>query len=162
MRAPRKAVRIGVPILVVGLLAIVALWRVGLPVDGGSAPPAGAPRAIEPLTRIADVFAANSIGRTASLEQVTVREVLSPRAAWIDARAVDQPGVEDEPLFAVLDPDIRMSQDVVWRAGTRATLIGLVRPAPAPQTAVRQWSIDPATAETLATRGTYLHVTEVR
>jgi hypothetical protein len=42
------------------------------------------------------------------------------------------------------------------------TLIGLVRPAPAPSEAMRQWAIDAATAELLRKRGTYLHAVEVR
>ena len=46
--------------------------------------------------------------------------------------------------------------------GRRLTLIGLVRPAPDTATAIRQWHIDEATAKSLAERGTYLHVTEIR
>jgi hypothetical protein len=42
------------------------------------------------------------------------------------------------------------------------TLIGLVRAAPAVDVAVRQWSIDAATARAVEQAGTYLYVTEVR
>ena len=42
------------------------------------------------------------------------------------------------------------------------TLIGLVRAAPPEDTAIRQWSLDPATAKAVREQGTYLHVTEIR
>src|SRR5688500_19409425 len=59
MKRPRKAVRVGVPILVIGLLALAALWRVGAPADARRTGTAtdGRPSALEPLTNITDVAA---------------------------------------------------------------------------------------------------------
>ena len=157
MARRRNVVRLGVPALIVAGLAAVALWRVGAPAadssaaaTSGSSSPLGTP----PLTRIADLLAENTTGRQASLERVPVREVMSPRTFWI--------GDGDELAFVVLDPDVKRGPDVRIAPGARVTLIGLVRPAPAPSEAMRQWAIDAATAEALEQRGTYLHAVEVR
>ncbi len=107
-----------------------------------------------PLTQIADVLAANAAGRQASLENVSVQAVTGPRTFWI--------GEGDESAFVVLDPDVKRSPDARIAPGARVTLLGLVRPAPDPEAAMRQWSIDAATAESLQKRGTYLHATEIR
>ena len=93
-------------------------------------------------------------GRQASLERVAVREVTSPRTFWI--------GEGDEAAFVVLDPDVKRGPDVRIAPGVRVSLIGLVRPAPPPSDAMRQWAIDASTAELLEKRGTYLHAIEVR
>ena len=160
MKRPRKAVRIGLPVLVIGLLALAALWRVGSP--GGSVATNGSQTTtpLGPLTRIAEVAAQNSVGRRASLENVRVRSLPSERTAWIDSGANVGPGTE--LVFAVLDPDVKRATDLRWQPGARVTLIGIVRPSPAPEQAIRQWQIDDATAAALQTRGTYLHVTEIR
>ena len=64
-------------------------------------------------------------------------------------------------FLAVLDPDVKRIGIADVTPGSRVTLIGLVRPAPEPEDAMRRWSIDAATARALRERGTYLHVTEV-
>jgi hypothetical protein len=157
MARRRNVVRLGVPALIVAGLAVVALWRVGAP--------AGDPRAVgttgraattpsRPLTAIVEVLSANAVGRQASLERVAIREVTSPRTFWI--------GSGDESSFVVLDPDVKRSPDTRVTRGARVTLIGLVRPAPDPAQAVRQWNIDSATAEFVKQHGTYVHATEIR
>jgi hypothetical protein len=164
MKRPRKAVRVGVPILVIGLLALLALWRVGAPVDSKktSGQPASRPAPLEPLTRITDIGAGTSALRRASLENVRVLELPSARTAWIDSGSVPLTAPSAERVFAVLDPDVKRASDVLWQPGARVTLIGLVRPSPTATDAIRQWMIDEATAEELEHRGTYLHVTEIR
>ena len=157
MARRRTVVRLGVPALIVAGLAAVALWRVSAPAAGP--PEAGStgtpsPTRTPPLTRIVDLLAENTVGRQASVERAPIRDVTSPRTFWI--------GDGDESAFVVLDPDVRRGPDVRIARGARVTLIGLVRPAPAPSEAMRQWAIDAATAEALEKRGTYLHAVEVR
>jgi hypothetical protein len=148
-----RAVRLAVPAAFVAILTFVALWRVSAPV----VPASGTSAEREPLaalTQIAEVLADNSIGRRASLEQVVIRGVASPRALWI--------GGDDDRVFVVLDPDVKNASHVPIRAGERVTLIGLVRAAPSEDEAIKQWALDSATAKTVHERGTYLHVTEIR
>jgi hypothetical protein len=159
MKRPRKAVRIGVPILVIGLLAFAALWRIGAPADASRADGGGR---LEPLTRLTDIEAATSVLRRASLEQVRVIGLPSARTAWIDSGSAPLAAPSTERVFAVLDPDVKRAADVQWEVGARVTLIGLVRPSPSAADAMRQWQIDEATAADLEKRGTYLHVTEIR
>jgi hypothetical protein len=160
---PRKAIRIGVPVLVIGLLALAALWRVGSPPEARrEGEPAATREPLAPLTRLAEVASQNSIARQASLEGVRVRELPSERTAWIDAGSAPLTEPATERIFAVLDPDVKRPPGLRWEAGVRVTLIGLVRPSPDPATAIRQWGIDDATAADLEHRGTYLHVTEIR
>ena len=157
--ARRHAVRLGIPALIVAGLACVALWRVGPPaIEPAAAGTSGTavPRAVaSPLTTLAEVVAANAVGRQASLESVEVREVTSPRTFWVGTAGGEQ-------AFVVLDPDLKRTEGAAIATGRRVTLIGLVRPAPDTSTAIRQWKIDEATAESLAARGTYLHVTEIQ
>jgi hypothetical protein len=163
MKRPRKAVRVGLPILVIGLLALAALWRVGAPADARRASETAAtPRALEPLTRITDIGAGTSILRKASLENVRVSELPSPRTAWIDSGSAPLAPASTERAFAVLDPDVKRPAGLAWEPGVRVTLIGLIRPSPPAADAIRQWGIDDATAAQLQQRGTYLHVTEIR
>ena len=149
-RRPR-AVRLGVPAFIVAILALVALWRVGVPPPG---PSPSRREALGPLTQLAEVLADNSIGRQASLENVIVREVPSARTLWI--------GSGGDRVFVVLDPDLKNVSGTALQPGASVTLLGLVRAAPPDDTARRQWAIDAATAAALRERGTYLHVTEVR
>ncbi len=157
--ARRHAVRLGIPGLVVAGLAMVALWRVGPPpIERATTGTSGTavPRAVAaPLTTLAELVATNAVGRQASLESVEVREVTSPRTFWIGTSA-------GERAFVVLDPDVKRTDGAGVAPGQRVTLIGLVRPAPDAETAIRQWKIDEATAKSLVERGTYLHVTEIR
>ena len=158
MARRRNVVRLGVPALIVAGLAAVALWRISVPAADPTAVGASgttSPARTMPLTRIADLLAENTAGRQASLERVPVREVMSPRTFWIGEEG-------DQFAFVVLDPDVKRGPDVRIAPGARVTLIGLVRPAPAPSEAMRQWAIDAATAESLVKRGTYLHAIEVR
>ena len=141
MKRPRKAVRIGVPALVIGLLTLAALWRVG-------------------TTPKATVAVAPAV-RPATLQDVRIRSLPSPRTAWVDAGAGIGAGQPDD-VFVVLDPDVKRPADLEWEPGIRVTLIGIVRPVPATADAIRQWSIDDSTAMELTRRGTYLHVTEIR
>jgi hypothetical protein len=157
MARQRNVVRLGVPALIVAGLAAVALWRIGEPAaDPSAAGTTGtaSPTRTAPLTRIADLLAENMAGRQASLENVPVREVMSPRTFWI--------GDGDQAAFVVLDPDVKKGPEVRIAPGARVTLIGLVRPAPPPREAMKQWAIDASTAESLETRGTYLHAIEIR
>src|SRR5687768_9716324 len=159
MARRRNVVRLGIPALIVAVLTVVALWRVGAPVGrtspAGTSPPERPNAPLGPLTTIAEVLAENAIGRRASLERVEIRQVVGPRTFWFGP--ADQP-----PAFAVLDPDVRQDAGVRIAPGARVTLIGLVRPSPAAEQAMRQWRLDEPTARVVEERGTYLHVTEIR
>ena len=141
MKRPRKAVRLGVPALVIGLLTLAALWRVG-------------------TTPKATVAVAPAV-RPATLQDVRIRSLPSPRTAWVDAGSAVALGQPDD-VFVVLDPDVKRPPDLRWEPGMRVTLVGIVRPVPAPADAIRQWTIDESTTMELTRRGTYLHVTEIR
>src|SRR5215211_6861910 len=97
-RRPR-AVRLAIPATIVAILALVALWRVTAPVVPVSGDSASRSEPLAPLTQLAEVLADNSIGRRASLENVVIGEIVSPRTLWI--------GKEDERVFVVLDPDVK-------------------------------------------------------
>jgi len=158
--ARRHAVRLGIPALIVAGLAFVALWRVGEPENtpdrvattGSRNPTATAPDI--PLTKLTDLLTDNAVGRQASLEAVEIRQVTTDRTFWVG-------DINEPPAFAVLDPDVKRIAIATVRPGVKVTLIGLVRPAPATEEAMRQWHIDSATARALQERGTYVHVTEI-
>ena len=142
--------------MVIAVLMFVALWRVSVapqPADGAASAPRPAP--LPALTELADILATNAIGRRASLENVPIRAIPSVRTLWIGRS-------DRERVFVVLDPDVKRSHEARMVEGARVTLIGLVRPSPLPEVAVRQWSLDSATAQAVADVGTYLHVTEIR
>jgi hypothetical protein len=136
MARSRNVVRLGVPALIVAALAVAALWRVGAPATDATA--------IAPSANV----------RPAALEGVRVVTVTSPRTFWMEAQG--------ERAFVVLDPDVVRAPEVGIEPGARLTLVGLVRPAPPPDQAMRQWGIDADTAHALEELGTYLHCTEVR
>jgi hypothetical protein len=153
-RKRRRAVQIGLPALVIGVLAFAALWRIGRPAAPDSTEIAATgPVGLPPLTTPADVLVPTSIGRRATLERVRILSRPSPRTLWIGSEAVR--------VFVVLDPDVKQAPDALLTDGASVTLIGLVRRAPAPADAVRQWSLDPETAEVVRDGGIYLHVTEL-
>jgi hypothetical protein len=152
-RRPR-AVRLGIPALFVAILTLVALYRIGAPIAPGSATGSNRATPLDPLKQLAEVLSENSIGRQASLENVVVREVSSPRTLWI--------GTDGERVFVVLDPDVKNPDSTTVQRGARLNLLGLVRAAPAEDVAIRQWALDPATAKTVREHRTYLHVTEIR
>ena len=107
----RNAVRLGLPALIVAILAGVALWRVGpSPQPLHSYPrPGGRPYPSDtPLSHIVDVLAANAVGREASLEHVEVQEIIGHGAFWASAggerpslpssaAAWSGPGVDSNP-----------------------------------------------------------------
>ena len=132
--ARRHAVRLGIPALIVAGLALYAFSRVSQP-------------------EIAPETAATS-GVKASLENVEVRQVTSSRTFWMG-------DIDEPPAFAVLDPDVKRTGLTAVTPGARVSVVGLVRPAPEPEVAMRQWQIDAATAHALQERGTYVHVTEI-
>ena len=151
----RNAVRLGIPAIIVAALAIIALWRVGPPPEEPHAVGTnGVASAAEPLRSVAEVLGSNVVGRQASLERVRIREVVTDRTYWI--------GSGDERAFVVLDPDVKRIGIVRMVPGARVTLVGLVRPAPEPEQAMRDWHVDAETARSIKERGTYLHVTELR
>src|SRR2546423_5567589 len=100
--ARRAVVRLGVPALIVALLAIVALWRVGPPPQqqagavGTTGTGAGKALTI-PIKTVAELISNNSIGREASLEHVRIRERAGDRFFWIGSG-------DERPVFVVLDP----------------------------------------------------------
>jgi hypothetical protein len=154
-RKRRRAVQIGIPALIIGVLTFVALWRLGTPAsDEAVATTTDKPVPLPPVGTPAEVLLPTSIGRQASLENVRVLAVPSARTLWI--------GDDVVRVFAVLDPDVKQSAESPLPEGARVTLIGLVRRAPAPDVAVKQWFIDAETAETVRDGGIYLHVTEVQ
>jgi hypothetical protein len=138
MARRRHAVRLGIPLLIVGGLAALAIWRLGPPPDASQ--PIG-------TTGLLD--------REASLERIEVRQLTSATTFW--AGDVDQ-----KPVFAVIAGNARRAPGVKIAPGQPVTLIGAVRPAPPTTEMTRRWRIDAATAESVAKLGTYLEVTEVR
>jgi hypothetical protein len=156
-RKRQRAVRIGIPVLVVGGLTFVALWQVTSrpPAARTAAAPAPGGAPLPPLTQAADVISGAAVGRRASRENVPILAMPSARSLWIAADT-------DRRVMAVLDPDVKRSHEARVAAGARVTLIGLVRPAPSADVAVRQWSIDAETARFVEQAGAYLYVTEIR
>ena len=145
--------QLGIPALVIGGLTFVALWRVGTPktsISGTAATRVPLP----PVTTTAEIVLPTSVGRRASLENVRILSLPSARTLWVGSDAVR--------LFVVLDPDVKQSHEARLTEGARLTLVGLVRRAPSPTDAMRQWSVDADTAEVVRDGGIYLHVTEVR
>jgi hypothetical protein len=157
----RAVVKLGIPALVVAALAVVALWRVGPPpVTSGEVGTTGAAapeHVTAPLTTVADMLTNNAVGREASLEHVPVRERVGDRYLWIGSG-------DERPVFAVLDQDARVDTQhpIDLSPGQRVTFIGIVRPVPKADEAVKQWHVPPATGRLIEESGTYLHVTEIR
>lgn len=151
----RTAVRLGIPALIVGALALIALWRVGAPVDGEPGA-TGTSGDVAPLARIAEVIGENAAGREASLEDVEIRQLISQRTFWVGH-------INDKPVFAVLASDARRRPPgLKLEAGSRVMLIGRIEPAPEPSEARRQWGLDESTAQSVQENGVYLLVTEIR
>jgi hypothetical protein len=154
-RRSRRAIRLGIPGLIVGILAFAALWRVGTstprPQPGA---PTQKPAPLPPVSSPPEILVPASIGRRAVLERVAIDTIPSARTLWI--------GAGGQRVFVVLDPDVKRSDEAQVVAGGRVTLVGLVRRAPTADAAMRQWALDAETAHTVEQGGTYLHVTEVR
>jgi hypothetical protein len=159
MSRRRNAVRVGIPVLVGTVLTAIALWRVGSPPDAvpdaAQAPAAPVRATPGAVTTIADLAAPGAIGRRARFEGVEVREVVSARTFWFGPAG-------EPPAFGVLDPDVQRSAEMALMPGARVTLIGMVRPSPSPDQAMRQWQLDEPVARAVNERGSYLHVTEIR
>jgi hypothetical protein len=152
-RRPR-AVRLGIPGAIVGVLAIVALWRLGGTPPSGNRGQAAAPVSA-PITAVVDLVAHNTIGRQASLDRVQVGEMVSARAFWI--------GTSDEKaVFAALDRAAAVPAGLVIAQGTHIAITGVVQPASDAAAVASRLGIDAATAAAVARQGTYLLVTAVR
>jgi len=158
--ARRTVVRLGVPALIVAVLAIVALWRVGPPPQQAAAPVGTSGTAAEkvltgPIKTVAELVSNNAVGREASLEHVRIRERVGDRFYWIGSG-------DERPVFVVLDPDVKRTTATTLRIGARVTLIGIVRPVPTADEVQQQWHLPVPVATVIADSGTYLHVTEIR
>jgi len=160
--ARRAVVRLGIPALIVAVLAVVALWRIGPPPRNASAvgTTGTTGTSVEktltaPITTLAEVMSNNSVGREASLEHVNIRESAGDRFYWIGSG-------DDRPTFVVLDPDVKRTTETTLRPGARVTLIGIVRPVPTAADVEQKWHLPAATAALIAESGTYLYVTEIR
>jgi hypothetical protein len=129
----RRAAVLGVPAVIVAVLALAALWRVGVPPDG------------EP-------GAAGTIGlnpdRRASLDRVQVRQLTSDHTFWAGA-------LDEEPVFVVSDRPVRMEP------GSEVTIEGRVEAAPEVDAARRRWGIDEATARAVRERGVYVRASRI-
>jgi hypothetical protein len=152
-RRRRTAVRLGIPVLIVGVLTLVALWRIAPPPP--AEPAVGTAgresRVLEPLTRLSDVLTANAVGRRASLEDVPVRHQTGRSTFWVG-------GPDHDLVFVVLDEPAR-GRARVPDPGTRVTLAGAVEPVPDDPS--RAWAVDPITARMVRERGVYLRATEM-
>jgi hypothetical protein len=159
MSRRRNVVRLGIPAIIVGILAVAAVWRIGPPPDvpdalatSGSA---SAYPSEGPLRRVVDVLADNAVGREASLEGIEVRQLTSATTFWAGSP-------DDKPVFAVVIADAKRAPGVRIVAGREVTLIGVVRPALSEQEMMRRWRLDAATAAAVQEAGTYLEVREIR
>ena len=154
-RRRRAVARLGVPGLIVAVLALVALWRIGPPAgdEPGAVGTRGGGGVLEPLTRLADVLTTNAVGRRASLEKVPVRQLTSDSTFWAGE-------LDGDPVFVVLDPAAKRSARTL-EPGTRVTLVGTVEPVPDLEEAARLWRVDQATARAVRDIGVFLRVTAV-
>jgi hypothetical protein len=158
--ARRAVVKLGIPALIVAVLAVAALWRVGRPPQQnptavGTTGTRAEKTLTVPLTTLAELVSNNAVGREASLEHVRIRERAGDRFYWIGSG-------DERPVFVVLDPDVKRTTETTLRPGARVTLIGIVRPVPKADEAMKQWHLPAATATLVADAGTYLYVTEIR
>jgi hypothetical protein len=129
----RRAVVLGVPAVIVAVLALAALWRVGAPPD--SEPGAAGTIGLNP-------------DRRASLERVQVRQLTSERTFWAGTP-------DEEPVFVVSDRPLRIEP------GSEVTIEGRVEAAPATDVARREWDIDEATARAVRERGVYVRASRI-
>jgi hypothetical protein len=150
----RTVVSLGIPALFVGVLALIALWRIGPPpgtLDEDR--PAGRSEGENPITRIAELITQNAVGRQAAVNDAVIEHLVTTRTFWITDGS--------ERAFVVLDPDVTRLDNVRVADGRHVRLVGLVRPAPNADRAMRQWGLDDDTAREVEMQGTYLHVTEI-
>ena len=132
-RRRRRSVVLGVPAAIVAVLAIIALWRVGAPVDR------------EP-------GAAGTMGinekREASLASIEVRQLTSDRTFWAGE-------IDEQPVFVVSARPIRLEP------GSHVSIVGHLEPAPPVDVAQREWRVDEATARAVEKLGTYLRARSI-
>jgi hypothetical protein len=129
----RRAVVLGVPAVIVAVLALAALWRV-------SVPPHGEPGAAGTIGLNPD--------RRATLERVQVRQLTSERTFWAGS-------LDEEPVFVVSDRPVRVEP------GSELTIEGRVEAAPAVDVAKREWGIDEGTARAVRERGVYVRASRI-
>ena len=132
-RRRRRASVLGVPAIIVAVMALVALWRVGTP-------PSGEPGAAGTIGLNPD--------RNATLERVEVRQLTSERTFWAGA-------ADEEPVFVVSDRPIGVEP------GSEVTVAGKVEAAPSVEVARRQWGIDEATARAVSERGVFVRASRI-
>ena len=136
MARRRHAVRLGIPALIVAVLALVALWRI--------APPR------EPLRPVAT----SGDSTRAAIERIPIRQVTSATTFW--AGRIDEP-----PVFVVVAADATRGSKVTLRAGVDVSLVGVVHPVPAEADMIGRWGIDAPTAKSVRQVGTYIEATQV-
>jgi hypothetical protein len=132
-RRRRKSVVLGVPALIVAVLALAALWRVSTP--PGSEPGSAGTIGLNP-------------DRVATLERVRVRQLTSDRTLWVAAP-------DDDPIFVVSDRPVR------FEPGAEVTITGRVEASPTEAAAVRDWGIGEATAREVHARGVYVRASRI-
>jgi hypothetical protein len=138
MARRRHAVRLGIPALIVGGLAVLAIWRLGPPPDPGQ-----------------PIGTTGLIDREASVEGIEIRQLTSATTFWAG-------DIDEKPLFAVVSGNTKRAAGVKILPGREVTLIGTVRAAPPVEEMMARWRLDAATAASVHELGTYLDVKEVR
>lgn len=125
----RVIVRLGIPLLIVTVLTLAALWRV----------------ARTPVATDEPATVAMASGQTITLAGVEVRQLTSRRTFWL--------GSPDEvPTFVALDREAPAELE----PGRRVTVRGVIEPAPSVDEARERWGINAATARMVRERGLYL------
>lgn len=93
--------------------------------------------------------------REAALEDIEIRQVTSATTFWAGK-------VGEEPVFVVLDANVRRARNVRLLAGREVALVGEVHPAPAVAEMQQAWRVDEATATAVMEMGRYLLASEIR
>jgi hypothetical protein len=125
---------LGVPAAIVGVLAVIALLRLGAPDE--REPGAAGTMGFNPE-------------REASIASIEVRQLTSDRTFW--AGAIDEP-----PVFVVSEGPVGVEP------GARVSIVGRVQPAPPIEIAQREWDLDEATARAVHESGSFLRARSVK
>ena len=144
--------RLGIPALIVAVLAIIALWRVGPPPDKAApvATTGSGPEKVlgAPIEDAAELLSNNSVGREASLEHVQVRELVGGRGLWIGSAGI---GPYSAPRSR------RQARRSGRTAGGNASHPRRHCPAgPTAADAEQRWQVPAAQATLIEQSGTYL------